>query len=173
MEIVMKKTHITFLIVLFISFLILTSFIKFYPEPDQDDLIGAWKGTVQFNTGVFKDIQDLEFMRVFNSGGTMTESSNYDGAPPVPPAYGIWRKTGDLQYEAKYEFYTTYFPDSFHEMADASGFSPAGHGLIYETITLSGDGKVFSSKITLTLYDDAGMKISSDAADASAKKMTF
>ena len=37
-------------------------------------------------------MKDLEFMYVFNVGGTMTASSNYDGAPPVPPAYGVWRR---------------------------------------------------------------------------------
>jgi hypothetical protein len=40
-------------------------------------------------------------MYVFNTGGTMTESSNYDGAPPVPPAYGVWRSVGPNEFEAK------------------------------------------------------------------------
>ncbi len=169
----MNKKIFSAILTTAVLFFIITSFVSYITPPPDDDLAGAWKGTVQFKTGAFKDIQDLGFMRVFNSGGTMTESSNYDGAPPVPPAYGIWRKTGDRQYEAKYEFYTTYIPGSFQDMTDAGGFSPAGYGLIFETITLSGDGKVFSSKITLTLYDEEGMKISTDVADASAKKMVF
>ena len=57
-------------------------------------LVGAWKSQVRFTSGAFASIQDLEFMYVFNAGGTLTESSNYDGAPPVPPAYGIWRRVG-------------------------------------------------------------------------------
>jgi hypothetical protein len=53
-----------------------------------DNLAGAWQGRVQFTTGAFADTKDLEFMYAFNSGGTMTESSNYDAAPPAPPADG-------------------------------------------------------------------------------------
>jgi len=67
-------------------------------NPQPDNIVGAWKGKVKFNTGVYAEIKDFEFMYVFNSGGTMTESSNYDGVPPTPPAYGIWKKTGDKQY---------------------------------------------------------------------------
>ena len=51
-----------------------------------DDLVGAWKGKVQFKTGAFAAVTDLDFLYVFNAGGTMTESSNYDAAPPVTPA---------------------------------------------------------------------------------------
>lgn len=57
-----------------------------------NDIVGAWKGKIQFKTGAFAEIKDWEFMWVFNNGGTMTESSNYDGVPPTPPAYGIWKK---------------------------------------------------------------------------------
>ena len=59
------------------------------------DLVGEWRAPLQFTSGAFAPIKDLEFMYVFNQGGTMTESSNYDASPPVPPAYGIWRKVGD------------------------------------------------------------------------------
>ena len=64
-------------------------------NPQADNIVGAWKGKVKFNSGAFAEVKDLEFMYVFNAGGTMTESSNYDGALPVPPAYGIWKKTGE------------------------------------------------------------------------------
>ena len=41
------------------------------------NLAGAWRGKVQFTSGAFAEIKDLEFMYAFNAGGTMTESSNY------------------------------------------------------------------------------------------------
>ena len=116
---------------------IITSLPGCAPAPAADDLAGEWKGIVQFKTGMYAEIKDLLFMRVFNEGGTMTESSNYDGAPPVPPAYGIWRKTGEKQYEAKYEFFTTNLPASFEDISKSGGFTPAGYGVISETITLS------------------------------------
>src|SRR5215831_20302329 len=77
-------------------------------EVDADRyLVGAWRGSVQFSSGSLAAIKDLEFMYVFNAGGTMTESSNYDGAPPVPPAYGVWQLVADREYEAKYIYYWT------------------------------------------------------------------
>src|SRR5262249_10929589 len=63
------------------------------------DLNGEWRARLQFSSGAFASIKDLEFMYSFNQGGTMTESSNYDGNPPVPPAYGIWRRTGPKEFE--------------------------------------------------------------------------
>ena len=70
-------------------------------------LVGAWRSHIRFSAGAFAEMKDLEFMYVHNAGGTMTESSNYDGAPPVPPAYGVWKKTGAREFETKYLFYVT------------------------------------------------------------------
>jgi hypothetical protein len=120
------------------------------------DLTGEWRAQLQFTTGAFAPIKDLEFMYSFNQGGTMTESSNYDASPPVPPAYGIWRKTGDRTFEAKYEFYVTKPPANFDEIAKAGGWGPAGRGIFVERITLSADGKSFTSKIKYDQFDTAG-----------------
>jgi hypothetical protein len=81
------------------------------------DLVGAWRAKIHFKDGAFASIKDLEFMYVFNEGGTITESSNYDGAPPVPPAYGVWRQVGPKQFEAKYTFYITKPPASLNCVA--------------------------------------------------------
>src|SRR6266850_2244630 len=119
-------------------------------------LVGAWRGKVRFTSGAFAETKDLEFMYVFNQGGTMTESSNYDASPPVPPAYGIWRKVGNKEYEAKYEFYVTKPPTSFDEIVKGGGWGPAGRGIFVERITLSADGKSFTSKIKYDQFDTAG-----------------
>ena len=123
---------------------------------DTSDLVGAWRATIDFQQGAFAAIEELEFMYVFNAGGTMTESSNYDGAPPVPPAYGVWRKTGERQYEAKYAFYATKPPASFDAITSGGGWPPAGHGEFVERITLSEDGKSFESALTYSGFDQAG-----------------
>ena len=139
-----------------------------------DNLVGVWKGKVQFKTGAFAGVKNLEFMLSFNSGGTMNESSNYDGMPPVPPAYGIWKKTGDKQYEAKYEFYITNVPASFEALAKIGGFSPAGYGRFTEKITLSADGKTYKSKIKFNAFDITGKQMASDdEADVAASRMEF
>ena len=117
-------------------------------------LVGAWRSSIQFESGAFAAIKDLEFMYVFNDGGTLTESSNYDGAPPVPPAYGVWRSIGPGEYEAKYEFYVTTPspPDAFRSGA---GWLPSGRGVFTERITLSPDGQAFTSTVR---YEALGVK---------------
>lgn len=121
-----------------------------------DSLVGAWRGSVQFQTGAFAAVKDLEFMYVFNGGGTLTESSNYDAAPPVPPAYGIWRQTGPREFAAKYAFYATRPPAAFEEISKGGGWMPAGRGVLQETITLSADGRSFTSTIRYDAFDAAG-----------------
>ena len=47
----------------------------------------------------------------------MAESSNYDAAPPVPPAYGVWKKIGPRKYEAKYQYFQSRAVASAEEIA--------------------------------------------------------
>jgi len=90
-------------------------------------------------------------MLVFHSDGTMTESSNYDAAPPVPPAYGTWRAGAPGTFEAHYEFYVTQAADPGGE--PAQGWLPAGRGTVDETITLSPDGMSYTSVMHVRLVD--------------------
>ena len=120
------------------------------------DLVGEWRAQLQFTSGAFASIKDLEFMYSINQGGTMTESSNYDASPPVPPAYGIWRKVGGREFELKYEFYVTKAPAAFEEIAKGGGWGLAGRGVFVERVTVSEDGKSFTSKIKYDQFDTAG-----------------
>jgi hypothetical protein len=121
------------------------------PEP----LVGAWRSSLQFEDGAFAGIKDLEFMYVFNAGGTLTESSNYDGAPPVPPAYGAWRRVGPNEYEAKYEYFST-APAAAIEFLKGAGWLPAGRGVFTETIQLADDGMSFVSTLRYAPFDAKG-----------------
>ncbi len=124
--------------------------------PALSPLVGAWRSKIAFSGGVFASIKDLEFMYVFNAGGTLTESSNYDEAPPVPPAYGVWREVAPFQYEAKYLFYLTRPPYRFEQLIAGEGWAPDGRGEFLEQIRLSPDGKSFESTITYQPFDSAG-----------------
>ena len=130
-----------------------------FESSQRDSLVGAWRSQIRFSGGALAEMKDLDFMYVFNAGGTMTESSNYDGAPPVPPAYGSWRKSGPGQFEAKYAFYITKPPAAFEEIAKGGGWLPAGHGVLTEKILLSEDGKSFKSVITYAAFDPAGKPV--------------
>jgi len=159
---------------LFAVLLAVTFSLGISENPQADDLAGAWKGKVQFKTGAFAGVTNLEFMWVFNDGGTMNESSNYDGAPPVPPAYGIWKKTGEKQYEARYEFYWTQIPESVGDIIKSGGFTPGGYGVLSEKIILSEDGKSYSSTIKYNLFDQNGKQtVFNDEATAEAIRMEF
>jgi hypothetical protein len=150
-----KQTHI--MIVLLTGLIATGCTVK--ENPEVSGLVGAWRGKVQFKSGAFAAVKDLEFMYVFNAGGTMTESSNYDGAPPVPPAYGVWRKIGTGQFEAKYEFYSTKSPASFDDIANGGGWLPSGRGVFLERITLSEDGRSFKSTMKYDAFDQAGKPV--------------
>lgn len=139
-----------------------------------DELVGAWHGKVQFSNGVLAEVNDLEFMYVFNQGGTMTESSNHDSAPPVPPAYGVWRKTDKRQYEAKYSFFWTNPPKSFDDIANGRGWAHGGRGVIIEKIELSEDGNSFTSTMSMDILDTAGKIIESgNLGKAEAQRIRF
>jgi len=125
-------------------------------EAAAHDLVGQWRAKVQFRSGAFTAIRDLEFVYVYNSGGTMMESSNYDAAPPVPPAYGIWKKAGPKQFETKYEFYVTKAPARLEDLTGGGGWLPAGRGVFLERITISDDGDSFTSTIRYQAFDQAG-----------------
>ena len=127
-------------------------------SPRSAPLVGAWRSSVQFENGAFAAVKDLEFLYTFNAGGTMSESSNYDSAPPVPPAYGVWRAVGPSKFEAVYVFYTTRPPALAEDLASV-GWGPAGRGELAERIELSPDGRSFTSTITLTLFDQAGAPV--------------
>ncbi|HOZ04581.1 MAG TPA: hypothetical protein PLS60_04260 [Arenimonas sp.] len=166
-----KRVAILFLFFLTTAFA-MTSFAK--TGSVEPGLVGAWHGKVQFSSGVLASIQDLEFMYVFNAGGTMTESSNHDSAPPVPPAYGVWRKTGARQYEAKYKFFWNNPPKAFEEIASGGGWPPGGSAVLLEKITLSGDGKSFISTLSFDVLDNNGAVIESGSqGEAQASRIDF
>ena len=139
-----------------------------------DAVTGAWRAKVQFKSGMLADWKNLEFMYAFNQGGTMTESSNYDGSPPGPPAYGVWRKTGARQFEARYEVFLTKSAKPLEEIAKGGGWLPDGHGVLSEKITLSADGKSFKSLIRWDMFDLAGKPVESGIeGTGEGKRMGF
>ena len=123
-------------------------------------LTGAWRASIDVTSGAFASAKGLEFMYVFNGDRTMIESSNHDAAPPVPPAYGVWRPVpGDgTLFEAKYVFFTTTAtpPDQFRT---GGGWLPAGRGVFTERITVAPDGGTFTSTIRYELFDRSGAPI--------------
>lgn len=128
---------------------------------DEATLVGAWRSRVQFTSGAFATVNDLELMYAFHAGGTMTESSNYDASPPVPPAYGVWRRVEAGLYEARYSFYVTRPPQAFEDIARGRGWSPAGIGVIVEKITLAADGRTYASTLRVDIFDRAGKLVES------------
>ncbi len=136
-------------------------------------LVGAWRSSVQFETGDYAAVKDLRFLYVFNADGTMIESSNYDSAPPVPPAYGVWRRIGHNEYEARYIFFATSAPATFNDLRKA-GWSPAGYGVLLERISMDPAGQFFDSMMRLDMYDNAGNSIGEPSlAHSRGERFTF
>ncbi len=137
-------------------------------------LTGAWRARMHFASGAFADVKDLEFMYVYNAGGTLTESSNYDAAPPVPPAYGIWRAKAAGHFQSKYVFYVTKAPGSFADITKGGGWSPDGSGVFTEEITLGADGNSYTAQVTYVAYDVNGKQAAGGGTGtASGTRITF
>jgi lysophospholipid acyltransferase (LPLAT)-like uncharacterized protein len=82
----LKKISIKQRFLLIVIAFILALFIKGFGQQisyakdinTQDKIIGQWRSQMEFSTGAFASVKDLEFMYVFNYGGTMTESSKIE-----------------------------------------------------------------------------------------------
>jgi hypothetical protein len=134
-------------------------------------LVGAWRTKVQFSAGAQSDVHDLEFMYSFNAGGTLTQSSNYDGTPPVPPGYGLWRQTGPRTFELRYAFYA---PAKFVKSGRSAAWVPSGRGLYRETLEVSADAKSYHSRIVYDLVDPNGTPVPGGGeGEASGSRTTF
>jgi hypothetical protein len=57
-------------------------------------LVGAWRSNIQFESGAFAEIKDLEFMYVFNVGGTPTIQYEAFGQRGEPVEGGTARGKG-------------------------------------------------------------------------------
>ena len=126
-------------------------------------LVGAWRSKIVFRGGPLAGMKDLEFLYAYDAGGTMTESSNYDeAANSSPPAYGIWKQIDPRTFETKYLFYTTKAPGPGDGAPDGRDWWPSGHGVLTETITLSGDGQTYKSTVKLATFDRTGTPIGGD-----------
>jgi hypothetical protein len=138
------------------------------------DLAGGWQSKVQMHTGPYASLKDFAFMYSYNAGGTMTESSNYDAAPPCPPAYGVWKKTGERRFETKYHFWITKASGIEKQIAEGGGWIPDGYGILREKITLSEDGNAYSSTLTFEMFDPQGKATSQvDEGSCTATRITF
>lgn len=102
----------------------------------------------------------------------MTESSNYDAAPPVPPAYGVWRKLGVRNYEERSQFYQSKPVASTDELINGGGWAPNGNGTLTQRSRFCADGNSFKSTLKLEPFDKEGNAIGDgDQATVDGKRM--
>jgi hypothetical protein len=71
----------------------------------------------------------------------MTESSNYDGVPPVPPAYGCGKRSAQTSSRRDTSSSPRSHPLVSRKSPVGGGMDADGHGVLTETITLSADGR--------------------------------
>ena len=144
------------------------------PAADEPTLTGAWRSSVQLQSGALAGIKDLEFLYAYNAGGTLTESSNYDSAPPVPPAYGTWRRLAGNRFEARYTFFMTRAAPPAEAAAAGGGWLPAGRGELTEHIALAADGQSYEATLQLALFDTAGKPVEGGGGGTvHARRLTF
>jgi hypothetical protein len=113
-------------------------------------------------------------MYAFHIDRTMTSSSNYDAAPQVRPAYGVWRLVAGAGnvFEAKYEFFSTTASPS-EQVASGAGWLPSGRGVFTDRITVAADGRTFTSVTRYELFDAAGQRTDGGEATGSGSRIGF
>lgn len=124
-------------------------------------LEGGWRAHVGFTSGPLKGVP-FQFLITYAAGGGMVESSNFDEAPPVPPAYGSWGRTGTNTFKSSYVFWTT-------KAAGAQGWTFSGSGVLDETISLDATGDAYTSTIHYQLYDDKDNPLTGQAGDGTVR----
>jgi hypothetical protein len=141
-------------------------------EPDDRwGLLGAWRARVTIDSGPLAGIP-FQFLVTYAAGGGMVESSNFDEATPVPPAYGSWVATGPWTFRSTYVFFTTN-PPSDPGTLPTAGWAFSGSGKLREQITIAHDGTTYTSHLYYQLYDttDNALPGQSGAAHAMATRI--
>mgnify|MGYP003693612545 CR=1 FL=1 len=86
----------------------------------------------------------------------MTESSNYDGAPPVPPAYGVLAQDGPRRIRTEIRvLLDRHLRRSRPSSRAQAGCLPAA-AVFTETIKLAADGQSFTSTMRHEAFDAKG-----------------
>jgi hypothetical protein len=169
-----RKSIAIFFLTGLILFALFSWFTPSYATSSPNELTGEWRAKIQFKDGILEPYKDMEFMYSFNAGGTLTESSNHDSDPPVPPAYGIWRQTAPREFQIKYEYYATEAPADIATLLNGGGWKPSARGVLKENIKLSNDGKTYISQVRFDLFDLTGKPIAGGGtATAAGRKLTF
>jgi hypothetical protein len=89
-----------------------------------------------------------------------------------PPAYGVWREISPGHFQAHHEFYSAKAPEAGASLT--SGWSPAGRGLLEESISLAPDRHSFTSTLHLLILDTNGQPTSDNGeARARAVRISF
>jgi hypothetical protein len=123
-------------------------------------LEGGWRVQVTIETGPFTGSQ--QYLMVYSAGGGMIESSNFDSAPPVPPAYGSWLASGESSFRSTYVFFTT---EPVDQLDAAAGWDFSGSGKFRESITLSSSGNDYTSRLSYELYDTADKPLAGQSGE--------
>lgn len=120
-------------------------------------IMGAWRASVAVRSGALATTRDRQFHYVFHAVRAVNRSANYDAAPVVPPAYGVWRPVAGAGtvFEAKSEFFTTAVSPQDQFQAGA-GWLPPGRVVFTERITVAPDGRTFTSAIRYQVFDATG-----------------
>jgi hypothetical protein len=130
------------------------------PAGAQRGLEGAWRVQVTVESGPFRGSQ--QFLVMYSAGGGMVESSNFDEAPPVPPAYGSWVASGESGFRSTYVFFTT---EAVDRLDAGAGWEFSGSGKFRESITVGPSGNDYTSRLSYELYDTADAPLAGQSGE--------
>ncbi len=154
----MKKTILKSIVSL--SALVVLSFAPAaFARPGNGPLTGVWDSQVTLTDCNGHTLVSFAAHEMFHAGGTLTSTDNT--TPGLQgPGFGTWKRLNGQTYSAPFQFFNFNADGTF-----------AGTQKIQRTITISTDGKSYTSDVAFGSYDPDGNLLFSGCGTEAATRL--
>jgi hypothetical protein len=125
----------------------------------REGIEGVWMSQVTITDCHGTTTRAFASLNMFQAGGTLTDTDNQ---PPTShgPGFGTWWSRGGGKFRSVFQF--------FRFAADGTF---AGSNYVEREITLDADDDAFTSIITVTVLNPAGVKVSGGCGSETAERL--
>jgi hypothetical protein len=125
----------------------------------REGIEGVWMSQVTITDCNGTTQRAFSALNMFHAGGTLTDTDNQ---PPAShgPGFGTWWSRGGGKFKSVFQFFR-FNPDG----------SFAGSNSVEREITLDADDDAFTSKITVTVINPAGVKVGAACGTETAERL--
>jgi len=125
----------------------------------REGIEGVWQSQVTITDCHGTTLRAFIALNMFQAGGTLTDTDNQ---PPAShgPALGTWWSRGGGKFKSFFQFFR-FNPDGTF----------AGSNAVEREITLDADDQAFTSTITVTVLNPAGVQVGSSCGSETAERL--